>query len=236
MIRMLMWKEWREQRWKLALGSLMLVGFTAVALRTRVIPDVGVLAMSFALGGLLLPILVGMDLVAGERESGTLECLLNLPVRPWKVLGVKLAMGVAVCVGPMLAACVVTLLMAGGREQSSSLFLRLYASATGFGVCLLLWMTAFGIRQRTEARAAVVGMAVVFAWYAWATAIFASRVVNPVKKGAADLLMLPNPLCVAFPIIQTHRTVEFLAVQAVVAALLFVWAVRRFARPGRTNK
>lgn len=212
----------------------MLVGFSAVALRTRVIPDVGVLVMSFALGGVLLPILVGMDLVAGERESGTLESLLNLPVRPWKVLGVKLAMGAAVCVGPILAACVVSLLMAGGREQSSSLFLLVHALAAGLGVCLLLWMTAFGIRQRTEARAAVVGMAVVFAWYAWATGLSMSHLSR--QGGAADLLMLPNPLYAALTMRQTHRTAEFLAVQAVVAALLFVWAVRRFARPGRTDK
>lgn len=40
MTRALLWKEWREQRWKMAFGRVMLCGFCAIGLQTRLIPDV----------------------------------------------------------------------------------------------------------------------------------------------------------------------------------------------------
>ena len=51
----LLWKEWHEQRWKLALACVMLMGYTAVALRTRVVPDFLVVASAVLFGSIMLP-------------------------------------------------------------------------------------------------------------------------------------------------------------------------------------
>ena len=54
MIAKLIWKEWREHRWKLALGCVVLMGFTLIALQARMVRDEIVVVSSLLLGGLVL--------------------------------------------------------------------------------------------------------------------------------------------------------------------------------------
>ena len=43
LVRRLLWKEWREQRWKLGFGCLLLAAFALVGLRSRAVADEAVL-------------------------------------------------------------------------------------------------------------------------------------------------------------------------------------------------
>ena len=61
MIGKLIWKEWREQRWKLALGCVALTGFVLVGLRTRIVMDRMIIMMGGLVAAFALPIFVGNE-------------------------------------------------------------------------------------------------------------------------------------------------------------------------------
>ena len=229
MIRMLMWKEWREQRWKLALGCVVLATFTFVGLRSRLVMDQMILGMNMLLGGIALPIFAGMDLVAGERANETLGSLLRLPCRPWKVLAVKTGTAAAVCVAPMLLTGCVAALVAGGREVSTWEVLRFHLAGAGLAVTVLVWMLAFGIRQPGEARAAVVAVAILIVW------ILVVPIWEPFESRLPDWIMVLHPgsfLVVADPY-DAHWLTAVFPVQTAFTAILYIWATFRFAKLGR---
>ena len=210
----------------------MLVVFTAIGLRTRIVPDIAIVLIGAILGATVLPLLVSMGLVAAEREEGSLEGLLALPVSPWGVLGVKTAVGLAVCVAPLVAAALVVCLMAGGREETTGRILRIYAGCGGLGACTLVWFLAFGVRQPTDARAALVAVVV------FVVACVVVVVYNDFRHVTflRPLWMLnPMELLSALGDRDTAgaagRIAGLVLGQGAMAALLFVWAGRRFRRP-----
>ncbi len=231
MTRMLIWKEWHEQRWKLALGCIVLTTFAFVGLRTRLVMDEIILVMNMLLGGFLLPLFVGMDLVAAERADGTLPSLLNLPCRPWRILAVKMAMGIAVCVVPILTAGAVAGWYAGGREVATWHIVRLVAATVGLAVTVLIWMTAFGIRQRSEAHAAMVGVAILIAW------VLIVPVWEPYEQVLPEWVVVLHPasFLVAADTDQAHRLPAVFLVQMPLVAALLAWAGIRFSKLGRTS-
>lgn len=116
MIKSLLWKEWCEQRWRLAFGCVMMTAFVAVGLKTRIVPDEGIIVMSLGIGAFLLPILIEMGLIAAERADGSLTALLVLPTRTRAVLAAKMCMAAVALAAPFVATATISCLMAGGRE------------------------------------------------------------------------------------------------------------------------
>ncbi len=151
-------KEWHEQRWKLAFGCVILMGFAAIGLRTRLIDDRSILLMAVAIGAFILPLFIGMGVVASDRAEGSLATLLALPIRPSLVLMVKLAVGLAASLAPLAGVGLVTWLIAGQREMAARDTLGLLALQATVGAMVLLWTVTLGVRQTTEARAALLGM------------------------------------------------------------------------------
>jgi len=229
MIRMLIWKEWRDPDWKLTLGCVLLIGFTLIGLRSRLAPDQGILILGTFLGGFLFPILAGMDLVAAERADDTMDALLRLPVCPWKALTVKLVTGVVVCVVPVLAAGVLAALFAGGREMGSWYILRLSLATAGLAASVLIWVLAFGVRQNSEARAALVAMAVLAGWglLAMIYGYFDHRLPKSM------MVLLPGSFLVAIDPPDARWLRWVFPVQGLYAAVLLAWTFMRFGRPGR---
>src|SRR5579872_3529215 len=113
----LLWKEWHEQRWKLAFGCIILAAFALIGLRARIIADQMLLTWVCLMGVLLLPVLASTGLVPAERGEGTFESLLPLPISPKRILLAKTIMGMLLCAAPLAAAGIVSLLIAGGREM-----------------------------------------------------------------------------------------------------------------------
>ena len=230
MLRMLLWKEWREQRWKLALGLIALGGFTLIGLRTRIVTDARIIAAGAVLAGFLLPLFVGMDLVAADRAAGALRSLLKLPVRPWKILLVKIALGALACAAPMLLTALIACLVAGGREMTSSRILQFYAANAGLAVALLIWITAFAVRQPTEARAGLVGLAVLFGCFL--TALVYGQFYDQLPEWVVSL----HPVT-ALSVLENeglHTLKLTLPVQLTLALAMFLWSAFRFTRLGRT--
>src|SRR6185437_11506303 len=79
-MRSLLWKEWREQSWKLVFGSLILAAFAFIGLHARIVADELLLQWVCLLAVALLPVLASTGLVPAERDDGTLETLFSLPI------------------------------------------------------------------------------------------------------------------------------------------------------------
>lgn len=231
MIKSLFWKEWCEHRWKLAYGCVLLMGFVAVGLRSRIVQDEVIFVFAAVGGSILMALLVGMGLVAAERSDGSLGMLLALPVRSWKIFAVKMAMGTLVCVGPIVGCMALSLAMAAGREMSANRIIVPYLGGVAFSIVMLVWMVAFGIRQPSEARAGLVGIAVFMVWF-----------FMIILDESAWLLDGSSLVITPFGIFDgtLDRNYEILPdvirVQLAIGICLVVWAAYRFGKLGRVKE
>ena len=231
-IRKLIWKEWREQRWKLALGCVMLLGITVVGLQTRMIEDQVVMGLSLLFGSVVLPVFVSMDVVAAERADGSLASLLKLPVAPWKILTIKTAMAVICCVVPVLLAATAAILLAGNRELDYGTMARMYRAGVGLAVSSVIWILAFSIRQPSEARVAIVAVAVVIGCFLFVIpyGMFDDSLPDWV------MIFMPGGHVIGIDPHDADWSGPAFAVQAVYAAALFAWTIRRFSTMGRLRR
>ncbi|MHC4361636.1 MAG: ABC transporter permease subunit [Planctomycetota bacterium] len=233
MMRALFWKEWCEQRWKLAFGSVLLMGYTAVALKSRLFMDEGIVASVAIVGPMMMALLACMGLVATERSEGSLGTLLALPVESWKIFAAKMVMGAAVCTGPLLGSAVLSIAMAGGREISGSRMVSFYSAGFGVGLALFVWMAAFGISQPTEARAGLVGIAVITLWMAFLT-VCDFFLNEPLKTWS--MMIVPFGFFRALGEEQTDIGPKTAFVQIVIGICLLVWGAYRFGRSAKRVK
>ena len=224
----LLWKEWREQRWKLGFGCLLLAAFALIGLRTRAVADEAVLTGVCLVGILLLPVLAVTGLVPAERADGSLAALLSLPVPAWQVLAAKTLAGVALCVGPLAAAAIVGVAVAGGREMSAAAITGLFARSAAAALSLFVWMFALTVRLPTEARAGLVSLGVLVGWL---ITVLTLQYHGPrdVTQGAFAIVS-PFVFTYRFAPDAPVRLAGAVAAQAIIAAALWVWAATRFAR------
>ncbi len=68
MLKALFWKEWQEQRWRLALACIGLIGMTAIGLKTRVVPDEAIIMITLIISVFILPAFSGMGLTFGGNR------------------------------------------------------------------------------------------------------------------------------------------------------------------------
>lgn len=232
MIKSLFWKEWCEQRWKLAYGCVLLMGFVAVGLRSRIVQDEVIFVFAVVGGSILMALLVGMGLVAAERSDGSLGMLLALPVRSWKIFVVKMSMGALVCALPIVGCMVMSLAMAAGREMSANRIIAYYLGGIAFGIVMLVWMVAFGIRQPSEARAGLVGIAV---FMVWMFIIFLDEVF---LRPSTYLSLVITPFGIFDGTLDRNYDIlpKVIPVQLVIGFCLMMWAAYRFGKLGRTKE
>lgn len=103
----LLWKEWREQRWKMAFGTVMLVFFTTAFLTTQIINSrEGVLIIN-GLGGILLALYSAMGVFAPEDTQRTTLFLLAKPAPAWQVFLSKWLMGALNIWVPLAISCMI---------------------------------------------------------------------------------------------------------------------------------
>src|SRR4051812_78588 len=103
MLQAILWKEWRECRWKMfmLLGMYLLLVLGAWAIEKRmpfVEAQFVVLALSF-----IMPGIVAMGTIADERVRRTADTLQALPVSAAKVFLLKTLVGLATLLLPLVA-------------------------------------------------------------------------------------------------------------------------------------
>lgn len=166
MLKALLWKEWHEQRWRVALATVWLLGMTAIGLKTRILPDLAILIVIWVPTALVLPVFLGMGLFASERRAGTLSFLMVQPVQRKSLLTAKAMVGLLAYMAPLLIGGIVVCLAVGGREASAADLAGRIAVIAVFGAVLFVWQLLAGLRCRREetyilASAIVVGFWIV---------------------------------------------------------------------------
>lgn len=238
--RALIWKEWREQRWKLAYNCVLLFGVAAIGFRSHMCEDVGIIALLLIIGGLFLPLLAAVGVVGTERESGSLPFLQAQPVSSSRVLSIKMVGALLVSTVPLALTMLASAACIDGRDWRTGETLRIGAVAVWLAANVVVWTIAFGMTQPTEGRVGMVGIAVIVAWFFHLTLdsvlsrswIWLSQMLtglNPLKamglvlRHVDDLPGLPYRIWF----------VGSLAIGLLLIFLLWAWSCRRFRQMGR---
>jgi ABC-type transport system involved in multi-copper enzyme maturation permease subunit len=165
MLKALLWKEWQEQRWRVALACVWLLGPAAIGLKTRIMPDAEILGMLGMLAALILPVFIGMGLFASERKNGTLVYLMAQPISRGRILVVKVIAGLLACLIPMTVCGITVCLAVGGREIGSADIVSAAAAVTVLGLILFVWQLLSGLRCRREETYIFVSAVVLVCWF-----------------------------------------------------------------------
>ena len=233
----LIWKEWREQRWKIGFGCVVLCAFALIGLRTRAVDDQSILIGTCAMGVLLLPILAAAGLVPAERDEGKMGLLLAMPVAPWKVLAAKTLLGAALCAVPLVAAAAVSVAVARGREVPIPATLAIFGGSIATALLLFVWMLAFTARSEGEGRAAGLAVGVMVFWLLATYGLLAAaqhredrinHLVHPQPSPQAEVLLVPTPFVAVFAV-NGIVLAAGIALQLSVAAGLWAWTARAVA-------
>jgi hypothetical protein len=133
----------------------------AIGLKSRLLPDaVTVYLVSTFFGTILLPVFVILGLIAPEREDRSMDTLLAQPLTAGTLLGIKLATGLILCMGPVLGATLVACVMAGEREMTVAYIQHIGLGSACMASVLFFWSLSLSCQQISEARAASVGLVV----------------------------------------------------------------------------
>jgi hypothetical protein len=117
--RALLAKEWHEQRWRFALGTVVMAAMLAGLLRAQVIPFNEASLLIYWPVGIVLVIFLAMGPVAAERADRTWEFLLAQPVSRSRVLVAKWLVGLIQLVGILLVSTVAGVLAMASRGMAS---------------------------------------------------------------------------------------------------------------------
>jgi len=164
MIRPLIWKEWREQRWKMAFGTVMLAFFTGTLLATRTTTDQEVVVMILFLGGLILSLYSAMGVFAPERAGGTTIFLASKPIAAWKVFMCKWFFGWLNFIVPMLV-CGFGLgvyIQVNPHRYGMEFFVKVLLDGLCVATVFYSMTCCFAPRKSSEAFVGFIGLAILF--------------------------------------------------------------------------
>ena len=154
----MVWKEWREQRWKLLFGTAMLCFFTAAFLVAQQASDKELAVVIWILGGLILALYSAMGVFAPERTNGTAGFLAAKPVRPEAVFLIKWLFGWLNVAGPMAASLLLALAIV---EKTPGVGLgRFFAAGLGMATMFYTLTCCLAPRRAGEAMVGLVGLLV----------------------------------------------------------------------------
>jgi hypothetical protein len=102
----ILWKEWHEQRWRLAFGTVMLVGLIGSLAAAHVISNREMFIILCGAGAFVLPLYSAMGVFAPERTAGTFTFYASKPAKPLAVFMAKWFFGWLNVVVPVLVAAV----------------------------------------------------------------------------------------------------------------------------------
>lgn len=191
----LLWKEWREHRWKLAaLAAIVVVTPTLMSLHASenyLSGMVSTLLFAVPLGSMF----IGMHAAAGENSQGTMRFLQALPVPLAKPAAAKLLCAAVAVVAPALVAVIVAAVWNVSGQWSSAdsvmvwqlgsvwgihdRYLAIAMAGAAGGLSIFLWMAAAGVNRSDEVRAAALGLlSMLVCWAAFEMAVVSSSQVE----------------------------------------------------------
>lgn len=164
MFRRLLWKEWRENLWKLVFCGAVSAAFTALLFRIRLFPDsANAVAISFV-QMLAVPIVYALDIFSGEMSNRTIHLLFKFPVPRWKIFFSKYLISIGGMIAVFLVSGLLMELIAQGRETDIGFLLKVNASFGVAALILFTWFCGFGAQSRSEAGSLTALFGVMIGW------------------------------------------------------------------------
>ena len=85
MFQMILWKEWKENLWKLIFCGSVSAVFTIMLFRIRLLTDEANCMLISLVQLFIVPIVYSLDIFAGEMSSRTIYLLFKIPIPRWKI-------------------------------------------------------------------------------------------------------------------------------------------------------
>jgi ABC-type transport system involved in multi-copper enzyme maturation permease subunit len=265
----LAWKEWHEHKWKLAAMTAILCGVLAVIVVSAERDAIGVCFALLMYAALPLAVFLGASEAADERGRRTLPLLESLPVATWKHACWKLTFGVATCVVPIgisIAFAIAVCVMASTQQSEIWRDLRRlldeFPPIVDFGnplanwgvssgllaavasVSVFLWSAAAGVRGKDQARAGVMALAVIAAW--WTVVGFTAANLDPDwLRGHGSVLaaivmgISPAGLLLVLAVVVNGEPFPIpvaIAAGSVFHIALAVWFITRYGQSAETDR
>jgi ABC-type transport system involved in multi-copper enzyme maturation permease subunit len=169
MIKALLWKEWREQRWKLTFGVAMLFFFTGAPLAAGIASYREVGIMTWMGAGLMLALYSAMGIFAPEQTEKTHHFLRSQPAEPWKVFMCKWLFGWLNFTVPLLASSLCFGFAWVGSKGNTDISVEVVIRGTIAGIALATvyygLILCFAPRKGSEAMVGLVGLIAGLACY-----------------------------------------------------------------------
>jgi ABC-type transport system involved in multi-copper enzyme maturation permease subunit len=185
--RSLLWKEWRESRWKLAIIVAACLLVPAPLAWQGGEEYIGGLAAMVVVFGPLAAMGIGADVAAGEHSRRTIHFLQALPVPMARPAAAKLFWGAVVMIVPSVVAGAMLFVFhesRGGDAASPRGWqaLLLVGVTTLTALSFLLWTAAVGVNASDEVRAGAIALIVIAA--IWCALVFVGHLSSNTIDGA----------------------------------------------------
>ena len=164
MFQMLLWKEWKENIWKLWFCGGVSVVFTIMLFRIRIIPDFANCILISFIQMFAIPVIYSLDIFSGEISNRTVHLLFKIPVPRWMLFFSKYIVSAAGIILIFFISGLLMEFMTRGREAQ---VLFLYGTNSLYGMSALMlftWFCAFGCQSRSEAGSLIVMFGVFIGW------------------------------------------------------------------------
>lgn len=198
----LVWKEWREHRWKMAAFVAVLLAGVLGCLFAAKVDRAGYFSVVMLSYAPIAAVFLAMGIAAGERSQRTLPLLRAMPLNLPGLTVLKLLMATATFLTPIVIAVLVLLAMVSvgrtlgwdGAERVAdelwrgpafigAAWLEAIVQPSLFGVSILCWVAALGVNRESEVRAAAVGLVGVLGL--WAAFIATVALVDLCRSDAS---------------------------------------------------
>lgn len=183
MFGMLLWKEWKENFWKLWFCGAASVVFTIMLFRIRIIPDFSNCILISFIQMFAVPVIYSLDIFSGEISNRTVHLLFKIPVPRWMLFFSKYIVSAVGIILIFLISGLLMEFMSRGRE-AQMLFLLANNSLCGMAALVLFtWFCVFGCQSRSEADSLVamfgvfIGWGIIFFWSSVCEVAWAERFV-----------------------------------------------------------
>ncbi len=252
----LLWKEWREQRWRLLLGAFVLATISASLVRAQLMMLSEAAITVFWPLGLLLAVFLAMGSVATERADGTWPFLCAQPIGRARVLRIKWLMGAIFLLVSLLAAGLAAYVAARSRGlfdlplpppgsfsynmlRSGHLAGWLWSVVGLSAVGLLGWYTTLFFiltRARSELHAGIGGLLLTVAAVAWVLQYWITKVEDLVGDDLRRVLWVGGTLSPLSPLPSIFEQAGYRLLTVAIALLLWtlgpLWLAGRLERKG----
>ena len=164
MFKQLLWKEWRENLWKLNFCLVVSVAFSALLFRIRLIPDLNNCIIFSMVTMFMVPVIYALDLFAGEMSHRTIHLLFRIPVPRWQIFFSKMAVAMIGFIVIFGISGLAMEMWTRGRETQAWLLLAIHLNFGLSAAAIFVWFSVFGCQNRSEAASLVAMVGVLIGW------------------------------------------------------------------------